>query len=129
MNIWLDGALEASETLTPGMIAKIEEVFPNLRYSGNTIFIEEQNVGSSGEEKLTGIVEVLREIGVKVEGCATQYGDADGRFEITEDGTVVDLSAEQCAILDAYDWELISELERRGYTVVKNASDGDAEPN
>ena len=119
MNIWLNGELEVSKPLTPEIIEKVEEVFPYLRYSGKTISIEEQNVGSCGEKMLSGVVDVLKEMGIRVVGYAEQYGDADGRFEITEDGTVVDLCAEQCVIMDAADGDLISELERRGYAVTK----------
>ena len=119
MNVWLNGELEASEPLTPGMIEEIEKVFPDLRYAGKTISIEEQNVGSFGEEMLTGVVDVLKKAGIRVEGYAVQIGDTDGRFEIAPDGTVVDLSAAQCAIMDASDRDLLIELERRGYVAMK----------
>lgn len=129
MNIWLNGELGSNPPLTEEAIKAVGKFFPgcggpseSVSCSANKISIGDFKTGSSAEETIRNLVEVLYGMGFVLEGYVNYYGDDDGRYEIPGDGTVEDLSGDECTVKDAKDSALIAELESRGYAVTKKAA-------
>jgi len=69
------------------------------------------------DESFEFIINHLAPLGYVLNGSVEYYYDFEGRYDIKEN-KVTAMTKEEAIISDADDRTLISELERRGYTVV-----------
>ena len=121
MTVMNAGTITANKPFTEEAKAFIVEEFgtPNdYRY-----FIEEDAIefveyyGANLDESFEFIIKHLAPLGYVLNGSVEYYYDFEGRYDIKEN-KVTAMTKEEAIISDAYDRTLISELERRGYTVV-----------
>ena len=70
------------------------------------------------DETLEELIKELKPLGYVLNGYVTYYGDRDGAIEV-KDNKATKLTADEVAIKNAADEDLIRELKSRGYKVIE----------
>lgn len=71
------------------------------------------------EDNLQEVKKLLNTVGIEVDFEITFSGDSNGKYIVNDDGDFEILSPEDAAIKDADTDDLVKELQKRGYSVIK----------
>lgn len=81
------------------------------------------------EDNLQEVKKLLNTVGIEVDFEITFSGDYNGKYIVNDDGEFEILSMEDAAIRDADTDDLVKELQKRGYSVIKAGDKNGTENN
>lgn len=111
------GWIKPNKTFTPEAIDKIIDVLGTARWRLDELVFDEW-YDIYFDETIEELIKELEPLGYVLDGYISYYGNDDGVIEI-QGNKVTRLTADEAAIKNAADEELIWELNSRGYKVIK----------
>ena len=111
------GSIKGNKEFTPEAKDKIISIIGTTTWSLDELIFDEY-YDRYFDETLKELIKELKPLGYLLNGYVTCYGDYDGAIEV-KDNKVTKLTADEVAIKNAADEDLIRELKSRGYKVIE----------
>lgn len=123
MQITNQGIISVPEANKENLINALNSI--GMETSEADIFIEDgkaetsiEDVYGDIEDKLCKLANSFITLGIPIELEVDYYGDNNGKY-VVENNEFINFSSEELVIKDADTQDLIDELEKRGYAVIK----------
>lgn len=111
------GSIKGNKEFTSEAKDKIISIIGTATWSLDELIFDEY-YDRYFDETLKELIKELKPSGYVLNGYVTCYGDRDGAIEV-KDNKVTNLTADEVAIKNAADEDLIKELKSRGYKVIE----------